>query len=275
MHYLPVVIAAALAGAVSAAPQPQYGYAWVECPAGTYYSACYKTGFYGCCSVDACQLDWCPDDNAPIRPDGDGSASNVAAPPKSKTNPPKNNAPPPAKQSSKPSSPKTCQSFVTSNYNVFPDQPQESTANSTFLWVSQDSNGRNRRDQVMVFSGVPATAKNCQLRWTVPDKERIFAFAHNGLMEVYPLKLDNKKFKDVLGEKKITWDSVKGLKPEKNSGTADTTNWPQVEPARLHLVGALPTCGTEIAVLLSLKGEQGAVIIGQKEGHGFFVEYDC
>jgi len=259
MQYFSVLLAATLTGAVSAMP------AWQECPAGTSYFVCASPSFKGCCSVDACHLGYCPDGaktTQATRVEIQPIASSTSAFPMTST----------------PAVPKRCNKFVPEMRNVFPDRPKESSNKTDFFWVSQDQDGKNKRNQVMIFRDVPKSSKNCGLSWTVPNRDRNFAYAQTGYLAIQELKLDGKTFEEKVG-KEVTYEKVKGLVNTEARLGADTTNWPQLGENGTHSAGSPKACGGDIAFLVEVGGKvdknAGAVIIGQKEGHGFYITYEC
>lgn len=271
MHSLSLLLAAGLTTIASAAP------AWTECPSGSSYYVCAKNGFSGCINYDPCNMDTAP---AAIPAGGPAVTSTTKPAPSSVSKLPVSSSPTATIPSNtpRPKTPGKCESFNPTLYYVFPDQPSVSLPNSTYFWLSSDNGSKNKRDIVALWD-LPEDAKNCGLSWVVPPRENNFAFAVSATIRAYDIDLKGKKtIFDTIGTKDVSFEKVKDLVAEKSAMGSDTTNWPQLtETGASGGSGSTAKCGGQVALYFSLdqQGQQGATIIGQKEGHGYYLTYDC
>jgi len=222
---------------------------WKDCPAKTSYYTCASNGFKGCCSVDPCDLPDCPSSGPALPPVIPGPTGPSPAPV---------------------CAPGTHKLYHTSLHTIQPAKPDTEVFSSKVAplnyFISNSGPGEEAAtsEQVAVFSGIPTTAKNCQIGWSV-GAEREFVVTGNALTDVRSLKNPIPA--------KMTYNSVQAATCE-SVGKADFTNWPQVTGAQQnHGVGSFD-CTPEAAFRLSI-GQLGEVLLTPTPESGFFVKYDC
>ncbi|KKZ62471.1 hypothetical protein EMCG_03134 [[Emmonsia] crescens] len=108
--------------------------------------------------------------------------------------------------------------------------------------------GERNYNQQMTFH-LPQGAKKCSIMWDQGEK-RNFIVKNSGLVKIFPTEA---------GAESI--------------GTADFTNWPQVEGDHSHLVTTVD-CEEKLSFNLSLVND-GSVKMRQDATNGWYMEYSC
>lgn len=151
-------------------------------------------------------------------------------------------------------------------YNIFPEQPDLSKKSIGFHLETYDNS--SQVEQVLAFTKIPATAKDCSLGWRQGNRtERVFIVkggdALTGVRQLsgWP-------------EKEITYDSVKPFDNAKEGvGAADFTNWDDL-PAQGHIIGGLP-CAESLYFRAFLRNPDGntKVFLNQNKDNGLYLTY--
>lgn len=217
---------------------------WKDCSAGTSYYVCANNGFKGCCTVDPCALPACPSSDYKSPPINPNTTAPICAPGVHKL-------------------------YSTSLHTIQPAKPDEEIFSSKngplnyFISNSGPGEESATSEQVAIFSGIPASAKKCQINWSVAA-ERTFTVSGNGLTDVCTLKSPIPE--------KITYNTVQAAVGVK-VGSADFTNWPQSVGVQNHLVGSVD-CSSDLALKLAIVNV-GEVLLTPTPDTGFYVEYEC
>ncbi|KAF2194490.1 hypothetical protein K469DRAFT_705950 [Zopfia rhizophila CBS 207.26] len=265
MHFCTLLAATALTGFAAAAPAPEVPGG--GCPIGTHFYTCFKNGFRGCCSIDPCDLPSCPSTQTP--PTTTLIPSVVAT---------SISSVPTTSSTGKPGECTPGQRVSLYNptmHTIFREKPDVVVNTTNFFYVTQDEGGKNKRDQVMVFKNIPAGAKDCSLLWAAAPTGTNFGYFKTGLTQVFSVKLDGKKFDEIVPE--VSYEKVKPITGERVGG-ADFTFWPQSTQETDHTVGDA-ACASEMAFTVDLvggsPGQEGSVVIEQDERTGWYIEYAC
>lgn len=132
--------------------------------------------------------------------------------------------------------------------------------------VSRDNDGANVHDQLIVFSGLPSTANNCSLSWSVGAGQTFYVNG-TGLTDARALTGPVPT--------SITFNTVDPIMGD-IVGTPDFKDWNT--PNRNeedHIVGNV-VCSAEMAFKFGISGDAGgSVQLLQNADTGFYVEYSC
>lgn len=157
-------------------------------------------------------------------------------------------------------------------YVVLPSVP---SYNSSAVSYFQAETGPVDIDQVGVFTGIPASAKNCTLMWKTGNyEERSFIVEGNGLLTPTQLKgLDSTQ--------PVSWNAVTAATPIKPSLGADMTNWDQQQfRGSTHVAGSVD-CAAQISVQFEINkdgapaGQNAIVYLKQDDKNGWYISYAC
>ncbi|KAF1994194.1 hypothetical protein P154DRAFT_38530 [Amniculicola lignicola CBS 123094] len=270
-----------------------------QCAAGKQYYVCASNGFAGCCSIDACNADWCPDAGSPPPPPGTGKPSTRlppagpgystlstvvgGAPPPTSTPPPGPPVPSAQCTAALPSSishapvgprPTDCPAGSTGKevwgptvYSVWHDQPQREGNASSVIIISQDYDNNkitNKRDAVLVFP-VPKGAKNCAVRARTLGQGQNFGYYNHAAFVYKHMHLNGRSFKDAVGAA-ATWEKVKAV-VGKEAGQSDMTAWAE-RTIPQEYSNSKVECAEDTAVLVSLMefSYEGTLVLGNGNG---------
>ncbi|OJD18487.1 hypothetical protein AJ78_01476 [Emergomyces pasteurianus Ep9510] len=114
--------------------------------------------------------------------------------------------------------------------------------------IKLSKTGNDKREQEMTFHA-PKGAKKCNINW-VQGAERKFTVKDSGLVQVYPVNSGSEAI-----------------------GTADFTNWPQVQGEHSHIVTSVD-CAEEMTFRIALQSD-GSVNMKQDATNGWYMEYSC
>ncbi|PKS11612.1 hypothetical protein jhhlp_001762 [Lomentospora prolificans] len=201
-----------------------------ECNAGTSY---YQCGNYkGCYATDPCVLP--PSPSTPTEGQCTGTATTVI--------------------------PEVL-------YNIYPEHG-DLAANEVSGAHLESYDDASQVEQVVVFRGIPAEAKECKFGWRQGERiERSFVITgEHGLAKVKQLP--------GLPEDDITFNSVKSFDDAaKEIGAVDFTNWHTLGPF-IHPTGNID-CAETVYIKLNLKDGEGntQVFLEQNDENGFYVSY--
>ncbi|KAI0889307.1 uncharacterized protein GGS22DRAFT_153618 [Annulohypoxylon maeteangense] len=220
---------------------------WTDCPTGTVFYAC-ANGYRGCYQQDPCALPPIASTSLPATPTP--TTSVTAAPPTA-----------------------TCQSgsiWQPTMYNLDLLQPDLSQTPVTYLQV-QASGASKQLEQVVVFSGIPAGAKTCNLMWAqAAEAERTFVVDGSGLAAILPL---------TGVPSLVSANSIKPYLPAADTKPVhpDFTFWDkQSKDAATHTVGRF-NCAEEVyyKIQLDTQNGDGRVYLEQDGKNGLYVTYEC
>ncbi|KAH7161888.1 hypothetical protein EDB81DRAFT_785697 [Dactylonectria macrodidyma] len=211
-----------------------------DCPQGTAYYACGDNK--GCFSQDPCSSVSTPSQNS----NSDSTRSDC------------------------PTGSETVQLIPSVIYDVFPKHPD--LAKDPVAGVHLETyNNASQVEQVLVFKGIPASAKECSLGWQQGERiERVFvvkgkdALSEARLMTGFPKE----------GEK-VTYNSIEPFVREDDFAGMDFTNWDDLD-ADLHIGGGYE-CSETVYIKVSLRNKDGnsKVYLKQDENNGYYVTYSC
>ncbi|RMJ20089.1 hypothetical protein BHE90_008930 [Fusarium euwallaceae] len=154
------------------------------------------------------------------------------------------------------------------NYNVFPKYPD--LAKNALGFHLETYNNASQVEQVVVFKGIPANAKDCSVGWDQGERiSRTFivkggdALAGVRQLSGFP-------------EGAVTYNSVQPFdNAEKDVGGADFTNWDDLAPQG-HLTGGID-CAETLYLKVALRNPDGntKVFLGQDDTNGLHITYSC
>lgn len=217
--------------------------AWQECPTGSWYSKCYD--YDGCYNYDPC--------------------ANPSASPTTTPTP----------------SPTACAagsmgtSTGRSMHVVLPSDPDYSTGDVGYFQVQQ---GVMDINEVGVFSGIPADATTCSVRWKQGAVgERSFTVTGNGAVSVVQL---GGAFDPA---QNVTWAAVEGATALGNELMANMGNWDKPDQgATTHIVGDVQCAEVVSLKFETFKGAGGSTPdesdnywLEQDDKNGFYITYSC
>jgi hypothetical protein len=243
-----LIFATTFIGLALARPAGGPADAWEDCPGGSFY-VCNSKSFAGCCSVDPCSLATCPTPTPTPPPRG---PSPIVPIPRLPVN-------------------QTCQQgqnklYQPKMHSYFPHTPEISDHITSDIHLTQLRNGSLGQQQVVVFSNIPSTAKNCGLNWAVGNDSDQFNSSNPGLVDVTILH-------DPLPAN-ITWNTMSKLWGHE-IGQAEFDEWTNVTRPHEHIVGALD-CSETLVFKMGINGtDDGEVDLTQNEGSGWYIEYEC
>jgi hypothetical protein len=144
------------------------------------------------------------------------------------------------------------------------------TTSPSVFHISQDSN-RTRIAQVMTFSGVPASATNMTLEWSVSPPPRVFTANGSATSEVHALDAS------ILNLSSFSEKNVEAAASNVTFGQAAFDFWPDSPTQTSHLVSSKPIKVTSDISFRSrlLLGKAGDVRIEQNANNGWLLKYDC
>ncbi|KAI1470908.1 uncharacterized protein F4812DRAFT_282603 [Daldinia caldariorum] len=156
-------------------------------------------------------------------------------------------------------------------YNIFPQDPDHSEPSVSFIRIATEEN-KAPIEQVIVFRGIPAGVKTCNLNWDqAAEAERNFTVTGSGLAGLQ--QLDGFPYGTP-----VSYSSVSPFVPENGKAThADFTFWDkQSKDAWAHSVGPV-NCSEEIYIKLTLDplSGYGRVYMDQDKKNGFHIDYTC
>ncbi|KAM0350681.1 hypothetical protein ACHAPU_003172 [Fusarium lateritium] len=154
-------------------------------------------------------------------------------------------------------------------YSVFPGSPDMAKKSSGFH--VETYNNASQVEQLLVFTDIPASAKDCSLGWAQGERpERIFVVkGGDGLTELRQLS----GFPD---PKSVTYETAKEFDTgDKPVGAADFTNWDDL-PAQGHIIGGID-CKSTIYLKAALRNPDGntKVFLEQNSKNGLHIQYSC
>lgn len=161
--------------------------------------------------------------------------------------------------------------FEPTMYQIFPSVPSQSGPSVTQLEV-QRSDNTSALENVAIFEGIPADAKTCTLGWVQADKaERTkFTVTGNGLLAIQQLPR--------APEGDVSWENIAPITDEaveqgKPLLHPDTTFWPDVNTATVHIAGPVD-CAETIYLKVSVddRATDGDVYLGQDAKNGLTIE---
>ncbi|KAK6957953.1 hypothetical protein Daesc_000744 [Daldinia eschscholtzii] len=156
-------------------------------------------------------------------------------------------------------------------YNIFPEDPDHSEPSVSFIRIATEEN-KAPIEQVIVFRGLPAGAKKCNINWDqAAEAERNFTVTDSGYFGVQ--QLDGFPY----GEP-VSYTSVsKFVDADAKVTHGDFTYWDkQSKTAWPHFIGPVD-CAEEIYLKLTLDTAQGygRVFMDQDKKNGFHLDYTC
>lgn len=269
---LTLLLAAAAIGLTVAVPAPSQ---YTECAAGTQRFVCAKNNFNGCCSVDPCNLDKCPDTQSEIPP------ATTTSCPSTQTPPPKPNPQPPSAGTC--TQEKRIYDYRPSFWSVYRDElKRNEPASSDLFSISQDDDRKNKKNQVITF-GVHPNATACSIGWYQPAHAPGFKVEQTGFTQVFQLELGGLPWDQAVSMNgaNVSWETVEPLVPEKRLGAADFTFWDTMDSEDHHSVGSVECEQSSLAFLADLDGADqfdgmsGSVSMPQKpqDEQGWYVSY--
>lgn len=157
-------------------------------------------------------------------------------------------------------------------YNIYPQAPEVSKPAVTGLHI-ETFEGKSQLEQVAVFTGIPAGAKNCMLGWSQADKEdRVFVVkGGTGLTRIrqlsgLPAPADGISFSSMQ-----PYDDA----PQNDDLGPDFTFWDDEQyDATEHSAGGVD-CAESIYLRVALRdpATKASLYLGQDEKNGLWVEY--
>ncbi|KAH7113451.1 hypothetical protein B0J13DRAFT_243437 [Dactylonectria estremocensis] len=155
-------------------------------------------------------------------------------------------------------------------YDVFPNHPDlaKDPVNGVHL---ETYNNASQVEQVLVFKGIPTSAKECSLGWQQGERiERVFvvkgsdALSEARLMTGFPAE----------GEK-VTYKSTQPFVSGNTFAGIDFTNWDDLD-VELHIGGGF-ACAETVYIKVNLRNKDGnsKVYLNQDENNGYYVSYSC
>lgn len=157
-------------------------------------------------------------------------------------------------------------------YNIYPQAPDVSKPAVTGLHI-ETFEGKSQLEQVAVFSGIPAGAKQCTLGWSQADKEdRVFVLkGDTGLTRIrqlsdIPEPADGISFSSVQ-----PYDDA----PEQEALGPDFTFWDDEQYDQWDHVGGQVDCANEIYLKVALydPAAKSSLYLGQDEQNGLWLEW--
>jgi len=229
-----IILACAAIGFSAAAPAP---IPYTECPSGYQWYTCAKNDFAGCCSVDPCDLDACPD-----------------IPPTS-TSPIPSATPIPSPPTQSCADDGRIRDYGATLWTVWRDEPQRSVGTSSIFNISQSDNRVNKVNQVITF-GVHPKAISCRIGWFQPAHAPGFDVVNTGVTPVYQLDLGGLPWDQAVSPNgaSVNWENVQPLLSEKKVGVADFTFWDEMDVEDVHSVGDIECNQSSLAFLADLDG---------------------
>lgn len=161
--------------------------------------------------------------------------------------------------------------FEPTMYQIFPLQPSQSGPAVTQLAVVRSDN-TSTVENMAVFEGIPAAAKSCTLGWVQADEaERTeFTVTGNGLLAIQQVSR--------LPEGDVSWENIVPIAEEaveqgKPLLHPDTTFWPDVNTATVHIAGPVDCAETiYLKVQIDDRSTDGDVYLGQDTKNGLTIE---
>ncbi|KAG4220233.1 hypothetical protein PC116_g31288, partial [Phytophthora cactorum] len=152
-----------------------------------------------------------------------------------------------------------------------PEDPDHSEPSVSFIRIATEEN-KAPIEQVIVFRGLPAGAKKCNINWDqAAEAERNFTVTDSGYFGVQ--QLDGFPY----GEP-VSYTSVsKFVDADAKVTHGDFTYWDkQSKTAWPHFIGPVD-CAEEIYLKLTLDTAQGygRVFMDQDKKNGFHLDYTC
>jgi len=156
-------------------------------------------------------------------------------------------------------------------YDIFPKHPDlvKGTVSGVHVEAYDDA---SQVEQVLVFTGIPAEAKECRFGWKQGERiERVFVIdGANALSQVRQLS----GFPE--GNQDVSFNSIRPFADAgKDIGSVDFTNW-QTSGATTHDGGSV-NCAEAMYFKVSLKDPKSntQLYLTQNQDNGFYVSYTC
>jgi hypothetical protein len=162
-------------------------------------------------------------------------------------------------------------------YTVFPQLPDEARPPVGGIHMEAYQN-LSQVEQVAVFRGVPAGARNCALGLHQADKPgRVFVASPKGKIESLVTNIQRMTQLPDGGNASVSWASIQGLwNDAERIGAFDFNGWDIATYGKWQIgIYAVP-CAAESAFRLSLRqlAEEKNVYMQQDEANGYFFEYE-
>lgn len=176
-------------------------------------------------------------------------------------------------------------------YTLYPGTPDKSGPPTSYIDI-QNMTGREEREQVVVFKGIPADAKVCTLAWIqATAEEREFKVEDNGSTKVKPFYEFPKAAAPACGgedeggqegegeeEIAVSYEAIKPLSSASKELelSPDFTFWPDNAGNTTHTAGFVK-CAEMIYlhVRINTVNGLGNVLFKQDEKNGFVMKYQC
>jgi len=169
-------------------------------------------------------------------------------------------------------------------YNLYPGTPNKSEPSTSYIDI-QNMTGREEREQVVVFTGIPADATVCTLGWIqAKAEEREFKVEDNGSTKVKPFYefpeapecgADGGEAEEEIA---VSYEVIKPLSSASKESelSPDFTFWPDNAGNTTHTAGYV-RCAESIYlhVRINTANGLGNVLFKQDEKNGFVMNYQC
>lgn len=165
-------------------------------------------------------------------------------------------------------------------YNIYPQSPDVAKPAVSGLYV-ETFEGKSQREQVAVFTGIPAGAKQCSLGWSQAGKDdRVFILkGDSGLTRIRQLSglPSSSGGDDTSSSDAISFSSVQPYDdaPEEEGLGPDFTLWDDEQYDEWDHLGGQVDCAEEIYLRIALRdpATKASLYLGQDEQNGFWVEW--
>ncbi|KAH6692540.1 hypothetical protein F5X68DRAFT_59153 [Plectosphaerella plurivora] len=157
-------------------------------------------------------------------------------------------------------------------HDIFPEHPSRARGPVNGVHLETFSNA-SQVEQVVVFSGIPASAKSCAIGWKQAARlDRVFVFrGSEGVTGIRPLSGFPAE------GAAVTHDSIQPFdKAEAELGALDFANWDESSGASGH-VGTTIDCSETMYFKFALRNAESEtrVYLGQDDANGWVVSYSC